>query len=510
MEYNLKKTELGTLQTCLDTVSEQPVDIDFTLPDYCPDIEKILRCKITPKIFNKKISGGQIQVDGTTVVTILYVDSEKNTLRSCEQSVPFSTAFQAKGLCENNVIEITTKSEYINCRALSRRRLAVHGAFSLYLKAVSMSNMALYSADDVENIECDSSEIEVTGLSSLSQACFNVCDDISVSNRPPIEVVLTSDVKANVTDYKIVSEKLMLSGELCVKLMYLSDFEKSQPQQLDYVIQFSQIIDCENLKDSSLACVSLDVMCFDIRLKNDMLSDAPSVSVDAKISASVYGYDKITTKIINDAYSTEYQVELDKSHYSMLKDVNILKDTIMQKESLSLNDTSISEICDISAERCTVTPMLTSDGLNLNFNIIISILALDDEKIPLYIERTIDVTKDISSDFPVSNVLMSKATVASLSYRLGEDNTIELRCELKYMVATCNYNNQVLVSHISAVEENKISKPPCALTMYYANDGERLWDIAKEYKTKLSLLYEENNLDCKVLESPRMLMIPIV
>jgi len=105
---------------------------------------------------------------------------------------------------------------------------------------------------------------------------------------------------------------------------------------------------------------------------------------------------------------------------------------------------------------------------------------------------------------------MSKATVASLSYRLGEDNTIELRCELKYMVATCNYNDQVLVSHISAVEENKISKPPCALTMYYANDGERLWDIAKEYKTKLSLLYEENNLDCKVLESPRMLMIPIV
>ena len=51
MEYNLKKSSIGILQTCLDTVSEQPVDIDFTLPDYCPDIEKILRCKITPKIY---------------------------------------------------------------------------------------------------------------------------------------------------------------------------------------------------------------------------------------------------------------------------------------------------------------------------------------------------------------------------------------------------------------------------------------------------------------------------
>lgn len=510
MEYNLKNTELGTLQTCLDTVSEQPVDIDFTLPDYCPDIEKILRCKITPKIFNKKISGGQIQVDGTTVVTILYVDSEKNTLRACEQAVPFSNAFQAKGLCENNVIEISTKSEYINCRALSRRRLAVHGAFSLYLKAVSLENISLFSPDNDENIECDTSEIEVTGLSSLSQACFNVCDEISVSNRPPIELILTSDVKANVTDYKIVSEKLMLNGELCVKLLYLSDFEKSQPQQLDYVIPFSQIIDCENLKESSLACVSLDVMCSDIRLKNDMLSESPSVSVDAKISAAVYGYDKTNATIINDAYCTQYQVELNKAHHSLLKDVNSLKDTFMQKEVLSLGDNSVSEICDISVDRCSVTPMISADGLNLNFNVNISILAFDGEKVPVYLERSIDFAKEIQWNSPISNVIKSMASVVSLSYRIGDDNTLELRCEMKYMIVVSNHNNFTIVSQIVSNEENPVIKSPCALTLYYANTGERLWDIAKEYKTKLSMLYEENNLDCETLESPRMLMIPTV
>ena len=510
MEYNLKKTEIGILQTCLDTVSEQPVDIDFTLPDYCPDIEKILRCKITPKIFNKKISGGQIQVDGTTVVTILYVDSEKNTLKACEQSVPFSTAFQAKGLCENNVIEITTKSEYINCRALSRRRLAVHGAFSLYLKANSMNHIPLYSPEGVNDIECDTKEIELTALSSLSQACFNICDEISVSNRPPIEVILTSDVKANVTDYKIVSEKLMLSGELCVKFLYLSDFEKSHPQQLDYVIPFSQIIDCDNLKENSLPCVSIDVMCFDIRLKNDMLSDSPSVCIDAKISAAVYGYDKVNAQIINDAYSTDYQIELDTSQYSIVKNINIHKDTLMQKENITLNDTDISEICDISADRCTVTPMITTEGINLNFNINISVLALDEDKTPVYIERTIDFSKDIICEYSISSIIKSRAYVASLSYRLGEDNSLELRCEVKYSLATSNHKNITVISAITSKEDNPIAKLPCALTLYYAKGGEKLWNIAKEYNTKLDMLYEENNMNCEVLEGPRMLIIPIV
>lgn len=40
MEYILEKNAVGVLTRALDSVSEQPVDIDFTLPDYCPDIEK--------------------------------------------------------------------------------------------------------------------------------------------------------------------------------------------------------------------------------------------------------------------------------------------------------------------------------------------------------------------------------------------------------------------------------------------------------------------------------------
>lgn len=510
MEYNLKKTSIGTMETCLDTVSEQPVDIDFTLPDYCPDIEKILRCKITPKIYNKNISGGQIQVDGTTVVTILYIDGDNSNLRACEQSVPFSATFQAKGLCENNVIEITTKPEYINCRALSQRRLAVHGAFSLYVKATALDNISLYAPDENANVECNTREVKATALTSLSQMQFSVCDEISISNRPPVEIILTSDAKANITDYKVVSEKLMLNGELCVKLLYLSNPEKSEPQQLDYVIPFSQIIDCENLREDGLTCVSLNVMCHDVRLKSDMLSDNPSVSVDAKLSATVYGYSQITADIIADAYSTKLAVELEQMMVPLVTEINSMKDTFMQKETVSLNDVNLSGIFDISADSCIITPVINSEGVALNSKINISILAFDSDKIPVYLERSIDFVKNIQCDASFNNILNATASVLSLSYRIGEDNTLELRCEVKYSVTLSNQSNMRIVSKIIANEDSVIPKPVCALTLYYADAGERLWDIAKEYKTKLNLLYEENNLSGEALESPQMLLIPTV
>ena len=165
MEYILEKNAVGVLTRALDSVSEQPVDIDFTLPDYCPDIEKILRCKITPKIYNRNLSGGQLQIDGTTVVNILYTDNKDN-IRACEQSIPFNTSFSVKEVPDNYVIETEVKCEYLNYRPLSQRRITVHGAFSLYAKVYTKGSVELYSPNEESNLEYNTEEITLCALSS--------------------------------------------------------------------------------------------------------------------------------------------------------------------------------------------------------------------------------------------------------------------------------------------------------------------------------------------------------
>lgn len=49
MEFNQENRSFCTPSAVLDTVAEQLADVDLTLPDYCPDIEKILKCTLTPK-----------------------------------------------------------------------------------------------------------------------------------------------------------------------------------------------------------------------------------------------------------------------------------------------------------------------------------------------------------------------------------------------------------------------------------------------------------------------------
>ena len=119
MEYNLQKMQVPEAGWLLDTVAEEPVDADLTLPDYCPDIERILKCTMIPQIYMANISGDCLNIDGNTVIRVMYLDGGKGCLRSYEHTVPFSHSFTLKDSPDRCAIYADAKPEYINCRAQS-------------------------------------------------------------------------------------------------------------------------------------------------------------------------------------------------------------------------------------------------------------------------------------------------------------------------------------------------------------------------------------------------------
>ena len=64
---------------------------------------------------------------------------------------------------------------------------------------------------------------------------------------------------------------------------------------------------------------------------------------------------------------------------------------------------------------------------------------------------------------------------------------------------------------IQVLEDSPLGDGPGApLILYYADQGEDVWEIAKAYRTSASRIVEENDLAGTVLEKRRMLLIPAV
>ena len=45
MEEKMIRTSIFYNDTLFNESAEQPIDVDLTLPDYCPDISKIFKCR---------------------------------------------------------------------------------------------------------------------------------------------------------------------------------------------------------------------------------------------------------------------------------------------------------------------------------------------------------------------------------------------------------------------------------------------------------------------------------
>ena len=64
MELNLTHEMISINETIFDGMVEQPVELDYTLPDYYPSIFKVLKCRICPKVYSCRTSGDKLVIDG--------------------------------------------------------------------------------------------------------------------------------------------------------------------------------------------------------------------------------------------------------------------------------------------------------------------------------------------------------------------------------------------------------------------------------------------------------------
>ena len=506
MEINQDAKTLCAPAAALDTVAEQLADVDLTLPDYCPDIEKILKCTLTPKLQSKSLSGGQLQIDGYCVVTVLYVESEKKTIRCCEQSVSFSQSFTLRETPDNPVIRTSTKPEYINCRALSPRRLVMHGAFSLYAKVMTSSCSPVYSPNDPQ-LEANIVKVPRANLKSFCQEQFSVYEEISTADKPQVESLLYTDVEAYLTDTKAVTGKLMVNGELSLKLFYLSDVQTGETAKLDYVLPFNQIIDCEGIDEETVNCVSVELMSYDLRLKNDMLSDSPSIAVDARLCVTEEGYLVGEEDIVTDVYSVSNVSSPRFEQLNIAEAVTPVSESFIEKLTVRVDD-KISRILDIYSDSVTADFTPTSDGMKLSGKINLCLLALGEKGAPVFIERAFDCEHILASAPDCNSLIYPNIRAASISYRLADDNTVEIRCELKLNAGAVKKESVRAVSDIEIFEDKPITGDNYALTLYFASKGEKLWDIAKSHNTRLERLISENSADKMTLEEPQMLLIP--
>lgn len=515
MEYTLEKKSVPVRETVFDGCLEQPIDLDFTLPDYCPGIEKILKCSVTPKIHSKDLSGDRLTIDGVVTVCVLYIDEEKKSLRSCEHSVPYSGSITVRSDCSDSVIRAYAKPEYVNCRAISPRRLDIHGAFSLCSKIDAIINRETAVDCGEDDIQLKKDKAPCSRLCALSQQQFSVMEELEPTNgSPAVRTIIKSSVRVRPLDCKVAGDKAMIKGELIVRVLYIADNEIAETAVMEFAIPVGQVVDTPGIENDSKIDYRLQLLSGDVRLLEAGTGDNGNcVSVDCRLCAFVAAYCDEEAEYISDAYSTRFDLDGEYSQLQLTRLVDLCRETSVTKSNADTETNGISKIIDIWGESCTAEPAFENGTVLIKGKVNACILALDNDSLPFYTERSIDYLCPVklSVSDAERTAIDAAASVDSISYRLSGGSTIDLRCEITVDARAFETTSARVLSSAHADEEHKrTGAPDVALTLYFAQKGESVWKIARNYGSRCDAIMRENEITEDEIDGNTMLLIPSI
>ncbi len=509
MNYAVKTDRVSTAGIIYQDKCEQTVDSDIKLPDYCPDIQKILKCRIEPEIQSRNIAGDRIEIEGTSVIRIIYTDAIKNSVRCTEQNVPFSITANLPENTQSAVALTDIRVSYLNCRAISPRRLNVHGAFVVNIKILDKKDVHVCTnikGDDIQQQKCT---VDYSELTSLTQQQFTVTEALETKS---VQSVIRSDIRIINHESNIVSSKLLCKGDIIVKMMYLSDIDSGKTDIFEYNIPYSQVITAVGADDDAKLVIHAEIMNSNIDLRNEIGFDDPLPVLNARVCITVFSYEKKDTSIVKDCYSTLYKIEKSISPYKIPLLSSLINETVIEKNNIELTDISISEILDVWCENCVALCENSQNTVRIKGKYNICVLAKDAENNMIYTEKTYEYIRDIKALAPNTEIECSvNAVCVSSGYRISGENRLEIRAEIFVSGELYEISSFSGVTSASADENTtNANLGDISLVVYYAHKGESLWEIAKNHKTNVEQVRNENILsESDILDEDMMILLPI-
>ncbi len=513
MEYVLLKKALSICETVFEGSSEQPVDVDFTLPDYCPDIEKILKCTAVPSIFSKNLSGGNLEIDGAVNIKVLYLDAKNKTIRCCEHSSPFSCSFTVKGETENAVTSVSLKTEYINCRALTPRRLDIHGAFTVSVRVMANGSQEIPETVQGDDIEQKVSVVPISSLACLSNGMINLNETLDIGrNRPAPQTIIRTELDIRRSEPKIAAEKLIVKGEAVLKILYVTDLETGELDSAEFSIPINEMVDAIGATEDCLCDMDLTVQSYEASLKSDFDDDSTLIGFEAKLCVTAAIYAEDTVQMVDDVYSRSYELDLAYKQMNCKHITSVIDDEITEKCDLKLGENTISRIIDIYGDspQCAAEFQHDENKMSFKGKITCCILGCDENNAVFYTERPIEFSREYDIGETVNPSCKPVVTPIGMSFRISGEKSLEVKAGISLHAAVTECASKRAVSEVSADENQKRERDKtAALTIYYADEGENLWSIARSYCTSVEAIKMQNDITDDVISARGMILIPM-
>ncbi len=516
MELKINKETVPAADRVFDGIQEQSIELDYILPDYCPDIFRLVRCEVIPVITDHSISGDRLSYELRCDIRILYC-SEANSLLQCvSQRQSFSRSAELGKICDDPRVKITAKTGHMNFRAVNKRRLDLRGAVSVKIEVTGESSQEVISDIFGMNVQTKKIPVRFAAKKINTDKTLQLSEETELTPaQPDIVSIISCRCKAPECEKKMISGKLLAKGEAEVEILYSCERDgEGAIEPMSFTLPYSQIIDIDEIDDSYECTVIPEAVCCDVTPASGKSGENRSLRCELELHLHCRAVKTADLMIAEDAYSTVYPCTATAAEIRADQTPTVYSESIRHSARIAEGEGIPQTIYAMWCTPKNINTRLGEDGHSVVISGMLTYsmavkdtagsIAMPDKDEAF--EETVSLNDDISG-CTVSSVI----TVREVSYNISSDGVLTAKADISARISVNGCSAIKALTDIAVDDSAKKERDgDYAIKLYFGTENEEVWEIAKRYSTCVSAIMEENELDGDRLESGTMLLIPIV
>lgn len=504
MECNQQQTSVAATKTLYENFIEEKCESDLLIPDYFPAAEKILQCNAVPVILKKDIEGDRLNLEGSCRFTVIYRGEETEEIKSLTETVVFSESFPLKEVGNNPWAQAMVRVSGTSCRLLNPRKISARATVSVALKVKDQ-----HWTETIEEIDCNEAEAlfmskNVYTVLEHTADTAKVQGEIEVHTE--VQDVLKTDGSVCIKDIKHLPGKVLLKGVVDLYVLFTPESNPAKVECTSTAIPFNQVLDVGEQQEEGTVEVSSYIQNIRTDVESDDEGKNRLISISVTLLTEGELYENKAHRLLTDVYSNRYPLEIRREQICMEEMTEQCTVTETCRHELRMDGENIEVL---QALGTPIVQKVTGQDKTLSIEGILDVsLFLREGEEYRGADKVLHFT--LKAELKQLNGRMrceTRPCVLGMDWSVNGEN-IELKTELACSLMIFSKETHEVIGNVEVDVEHPLEqarhKP---LVVYYAEKGERLWDIARKYATTVAAIKSVNDVERDVLEDRRLLLI---
>ncbi len=506
MDISLENTEYCSLKRTYETTVEECVEAEISLPEYMPEILRIVKSQAIPKINSYTTVGERVTVDGTCELRMVYIGND-NCIYSFSQTRSFTRYAENSAFLDAEDVKVKTALNFVNCRATNTKRAEIKAGVGITVCAFGKLAENILLTGNSEGIEEKKRELSAMSLGCKKSKMFSMSDTFVLDNETAAFLIRANAVSV-LGETRKISNKIMIKGETIVEIAFVPNEDKSVIRTIRRILPINQILEFDGMEEHFTGDITLDVTGVDVIIKNDSQSEGRSLDVAVTVNAGITMWEQKELCVITDAYAINGAIDLTYKKMKFYSALDAIRDTYIFKDSIDVKNTGVDCILDTFCEPTEPTLSFKDGLISVYGSMKVTMLLKDTLGSIVTTEKMLDFCyerKSESGDIHTESV--PEVTVSSFECILKNKDQIDVKAEMQI---NCSVFGETEIDVVTEICEGKETEKRnnSAITVYFPKCEESLWDIAKRYNTTVNSIAIENNLEGDTTGDIKMLFIP--